>query len=65
MFGGSRGNGPAKDERWQGSECRIGPDDEQDDDRLASRDLGPLEALHDDVVSIVADDHHCHQRVGA
>ncbi len=36
----------------------VAPDAEEDDGRLPRGDLDPAEALDDDVVAVVADDHH-------
>ena len=36
----------------------VGPDEEEDQEGLGGRDLGPGESLHDDVVAVEADGDH-------
>ena len=36
----------------------VGPDEEEDQEGLGGRDLGPGESLHDDIVAVVPDGDH-------
>ena len=51
---------PPASEGGAADEDGVAPDDAEDAGRHAGTDLLTGEALHDDVVSVVTDDHHGH-----